>query len=324
MVPRPFNARTRVHEYGGGDFLVHKGSIYFSDFKSQVLHRVPCSPGAPRPEALTAALPGRRFAELHVCPPTEDSDNIRLVAVCENHEAKEGSPVNSIVVLEVGSAGAKLVGEVTGFDFCASPCVSQCGTTLAFIAWDHPNMPWHATRLYTVGCSAGVQYFAFLSLPSIRWQHDFVHSQAKIRADGSVEKAAPQESPQSESVMQPRWGRDGSLYFISDRTNWWNLYRTAAAGGEAQPLLPRCAEVGGPLWRLGAADYAFVDDHTIACSFMENGVSHLGLVSLGAKPKFTELPLPPGCVEVKGVQALSPDELVLLAGGPSTPQTVIL
>ena len=143
VTPPPFNARTRVHEYGGGSWTVADGTIYFSNFADGRLCRLPR--GATEPQALTPAppTPGRqwRYADGVI-----DARRKRWIGVREDH-TEEGEPVNAIVAVDFngGEPGRVLAG---GHDFFAYPRLSPDGRRLAWIAWDHPNMPWNGTTLY--------------------------------------------------------------------------------------------------------------------------------------------------------------------------------
>ncbi|HEV3498239.1 MAG TPA: prolyl oligopeptidase family serine peptidase, partial [Actinomycetes bacterium] len=119
---------------------------------------------------------GARYADGDVSP-----DGARLACVRERH--LEDGVVNDIVVLPTdGSAGPTVA--AAGHDFYAAPRFSPDGG-LAWLAWDHPRMPW----------------------------------------DGTVLEPGPVAGGSEESVTQPRWSPDGALHWISDRTGWWNLYR---------------------------------------------------------------------------------------------------
>lgn len=234
--PPPFNARTRVHEYGGGDFVVHEGTVFFSNFEDQRLYSA--SPGR-EPEPITADV-AHRYADM-----TVDALRGRLIAVREDHTAG-GEPVNEIVGIGL-SDGAETV-LVTGNDFYSSPRLSPDGGRLAWLTWNHPNMPWDGTELWT----------------------------ARLDGDGAPVGAERLEGGPDESVFQPEWSPDGTLHFVSDRTGWWNLYR--AAGGAVEPLCPMEAEFGLPQWAFGMSTYAFLSATRIACALIERGVFRLGML----------------------------------------------
>jgi len=237
--PAPFNARTRVHEYGGGDFVVHEGTVFFSNFGDQRLYTA--SPGG-EPEPLTADVPAGaiRYADMVV-----DPSRGRLVAVRENHTAG-GEPVNEIVGIALADGDETVL--VTGNDFYSSPRLSPDGGRLAWLTWNHPNMPWDGTELWT----------------------------AELDGDGAPVGAERLEGGPDESVFQPEWSPDGVLHFVSDRTGWWNLYR--AVEGATEPLCPMEAEFGLPQWAFGMSTYAFLSPARIACVLIERGVYRLGIL----------------------------------------------
>ena len=181
----PMNARSRVHEYGGGALCVADGVVYFSNFADQRVYRhVPDS--APVP--LTAEGPWR-YADCVV-----DRRRSRLIGVREDH-ARDGEPRNEVVAIDLAT------GEVTvlasGHDFYSNPRLSPCGDQLCWLQWDHPNMPWDGTTL----------------------------CRANIDPDGRLAAVTVIAGGPSESVYCPQWSPQGVLHFASDRTGWWNLYR---------------------------------------------------------------------------------------------------
>ena len=236
VTPPPFNARTRVHEYGGGDFVVHDGTVFFSNFEDQRLYRA--SPGS-EPEPITADV-ARRYADMTVDPLRD-----RLLAAREDHTAG-GEPVNEVVGISLADGAETVL--VTGNDFYSSPRLSPDGQRLAWLTWNHPNMPWDGTELWTAG----------------------------LDEDGAPVGAERLEGGPDESVFQPEWSPDGTLHFVSDRTGWWNLYR--ASGGAVEPLCPMEAEFGLPQWAFGMSTYAFLSPTRIACILIQRGVYRLGIL----------------------------------------------
>jgi dipeptidyl aminopeptidase/acylaminoacyl peptidase len=223
-----------VHEYGGGAFAVAGEVVYFTHFADQRVYRL--RPGGV-PEPLTAA-DARRYADL-----TVDGQRNRLIAVCEDHRGA-GEPVNTLVALDAERPGEPEV-LVTGHDFFSSPCVSADGQRLAWLAWDHPDMPWDAAALYV----------------------------SRLDRNGCPQEVRRIAGGPGESVFQPSFGPDDDTYFISDRTGWWNLYRQTKEGIEA--LLPREAEFGLPQWVFGLSSYAFVGTRLV-CAWSERGEWRLG------------------------------------------------
>ncbi len=235
VIPAPFNARTRVHEYGGGAFTVADGVVYFSHFADHRLYRV--APGAP-PRALTPAGP------FHYADGIVDRRRRRMVWVREDHSVPDEEPVNTLVAVGAETDGVPQV-LVSGRDFYASPRLSPDGRRLAWLCWSHPNMPWDGTELWV----------------------------GELSADGRVPHPQLVVGGPEESIFQPEWSPDGTLYFVSDRTGWWNLYRWR--DGAAEPLCPRAAEFGLPQWVFGMSTYAFVAAKRLVCSYGEHGVWRL-------------------------------------------------
>lgn len=239
VTPAPFNARTRVHEYGGGSFLVHRGEVFFSHFADQRLYR---QAGQQVPQALTAE------AELRYADAIYDPTRQRLIGVREDHTVAGQEAANTIVSIALtGEPGAQQV-LTGGHSFYASPRLSPDGTQLAWICWGHPRMPWDGTELWV----------------------------ADVQADGSLGQQQLIAGGAEESVFQPEWSPDGVLHFVSDRTGWWNLYRWQS--GQCEALLPMAAEFGLPQWVFGMATYGFASPTNIVCTFIEQGFSRFGLL----------------------------------------------
>jgi dipeptidyl aminopeptidase/acylaminoacyl peptidase len=215
--PAGFNARTRVHEYGGRPYALGRSEIYFSNFADQRLY-VQRSSG--EPVALTPE--GHRYADFELVGPSASAPF--LLSVREDHSGT-GEPKNTIVALDPARRGDPGTVLYAGSDFVAYPRASPDGRRVAWIAWNHPNMPWDATTLYL----------------------------GEWTSHGLAEITAVAGGPR-ESVLEPRWDADGTLYFISDRSGWWNLYRLR--GAEVEPVFSIEAELASPLWTLGQSNYA--------------------------------------------------------------------
>jgi len=223
--PAPFNVRTRVHEYGGGAFTVSDGTLYFTHFADQRLYR---QVGAAAPQPLTPA------ADLRYADGVVDRRRGRIICVREDHTITESEAANTLVGLDlVGGDGQVLV---SGSDFYSSPRLSADGSRLAWLAWNHPNMPWDGTELWVGEC----------------------------KPDGSLGRTERVAGGVSESIFQPEWSPDGILHFVSDRTGWWNLYRRRE--GRIEPLCPMAAEFGRPQWVFGMSTYAFTSASRIICA----------------------------------------------------------
>ncbi len=238
ITPAPFNVRTRVHEYGGGDYVVHQGTVYFSNFADQRLYEQTAKaedPAALTPEVTPAA--GLRYADGIV-----DRRRQRLICVLEDHR-QSGEAVNAIATVPLKGGSPSIL--VSGNDFYSSPRLSPDGNQLAWVTWNHPQMPWDGTELWL----------------------------AQVNEDGSLSRPHKLVGNEKESVCQPQWSPSGTLHFISDATGWWNLYRWEGERGE--PLFPMEAEFSGPQWRFGQSSYGFEGNTTILCTYLEKGITRL-------------------------------------------------
>ncbi|HET6443841.1 MAG TPA: S9 family peptidase [candidate division Zixibacteria bacterium] len=235
----PYNARTTVHEYGGGAFTVSDNIVYFSNYQDQrIYHQV----FGQDPIAITPAS-NMRYADMVV-----DVDRKRLVCIREDHTG-EGEAVNTIVGVDLagGTTGTVLA---AGNDFYASPRMSPANDRLAWITWNHPNMPWDGTELWV----------------------------ADVLSDGTLQKARLIAGGKDESIFQPAWSPYGVLYFVSDKSGWWNIYRHQ--NGTNECVCPREAEFGMPQWVFGMSTYAFLSETQIICAYNQIGVWHLAKLDL--------------------------------------------
>jgi dipeptidyl aminopeptidase/acylaminoacyl peptidase len=233
ITPTGFNARTRVHEYGGGDYAVADGIVIFSNFTDQRLYRQERTT-APKPLTAEGAL---RYADGQI-----DRQRKFFYCVREDHTG-DGEAVNTIMQIDLTSGASRIA--AAGNDFYSSPRLSPDSSRLAWLSWNHPNMPWDGTELWI----------------------------GKLGADGMVTSAEKIAGGTDESIFQPEWSPDGVLHFVSDRTGWWNLYRWN--DNKVEPLCPMEAEFGQPQWVFGASLYDFVTPDQIVCSYTKNGCDYL-------------------------------------------------
>lgn len=260
VTPPPWNVRTRVHEYGGGAYLVRGGEGYFCNLSDQALYYFDAAPGplqkAPVPVAVShAANSTLRYADADF-----DGRRNRLVAVCEDHTEMSMEATNKLVAIGVDSQDADQI-LVEGHDFFASPRLSPDKTQLAWLSWDHPDMPWDGTLLWL----------------------------ATINADGLLGEPQLIAGSRRESIFQPAWSPAGVLHFVSDRSGWWNLYRLDAHG--VQALCPMAAEFGRAQWNFGMATYGFLPNGDLLCSYAQNGrwrLARIDRITLA----LTALPVP--------------------------------
>jgi dipeptidyl aminopeptidase/acylaminoacyl peptidase len=237
VLPVPFSARTRAHEYGGGAFAVDDGALYFSNDRDQLLYRL--APNS-SPHTITSGE-NRRYADGVI-----DRHRHHLLCIREDHGAG-GEPVNTIVSIDpAGGREPRVL--LSGQDFYASPRLSPDGRQLAWLSWNHPDMPWDGTELWL----------------------------ADLGPDGLPANPRCVAGDREESVFQPQFAPDGTLYFVSDRNNWWNLYRLRQ--GFVEALAPMEAEFGMPQWIFGMSTYGFGSERRLVCSFNRAGAWHLAVL----------------------------------------------
>ena len=279
LTPPPFNARSRVHEYGGGAVLVNRGVVFFANYSDQKLYRQDQN-GIPRPISQVSLC---RYADA-----TLDAVRSRLICVREDHGRADGAVTNSIVAIALdGIKGEQVL--VQGHDFYSNPRMSPDGKRLTWLAWNHPNMPWIGTELWTGTIS----------------ETGNIH--APVRIAGSAD----------ESIFQPEWSPSGTLYFVSDRTGWWNLYRHHEERTDAVFL--KSAEFGQPQWEFGMATYGFLPDGRIICSYRETGGSRIAIFS---EPARQLIPLDLPYTEVSNLR-VSSNFLVFIGGAPDRPSSIV-
>jgi dipeptidyl aminopeptidase/acylaminoacyl peptidase len=279
ITPKPWNARTRTHEYGGGNYLAHKGTIFFSNFADQQIYRKEPQSSEPHP---VTRLNGMRYAD-----GSFDKNRNRIVYVREDHAHSENSPTNTLTVLELGEEqqGERVL--VSGNDFYSSPRISPNGDRIAWLTWNHPNMPWNGTELWV----------------------------GELDTEGSLSNPIRVAGGISESITQPTWSPDGILHFISDRSGWWNLYR--CQNGKVEPLSQLTAEFARPSWVFGTSSYAFESSDRIFCTYALKGTWHFAELSSGKldtiNTPYTEFDY------VKAVRG----RVLFIAGSPTEYSTIV-
>ena len=317
LLPAPWNARTRVHEYGGLSYLpVPRASarphsaggrpprghaIVFANYSDQRLYLA----GMEAADAKEAAAPrpltpdpatvngaglepaGLRFADFALSP-----DRREVWCVQERHAG--GKVTRSIVAVPLDGSAAEKPDAIrqlaVGSDFFAFPTPSPDGGRLAWICWNHPHMPWDGTELRVAAIENGVPGKGRLVKGGLR-----------------------------ESVLAPVWRDSTSLYVATDWTGWWNIYQVGLTGEPPQALFPTEEEFAGPLWQLGARPFAMLGDGRLAVLHGRGGL-RLGILD----PETSELTdLDIGFGEFS--LGLSADGTVIagVAGGHSEPLSVI-
>ncbi|HEU5150801.1 MAG TPA: prolyl oligopeptidase family serine peptidase [Iamia sp.] len=299
------NARTGLYEYGGGAWCVESGVVVFASWADQRLHRLVADDPSAAPLPLTpepTSPRGLRYGDVVAL------NHGWVLAVREAHPGEADVPPDApearhaiVAVPTDGSAAtdpSRVRVLVAGDDFVASPVPGPA--RLAWIRWSHPRMPWDGTEL----CVAG------LGLDG--------SGAPVLKGEPVVVAGGPEES-----VVQPEWGPDGSLWCCSDRrAGWWNLHRIADPGGPGpdgapQVVAPVDAEIGGPRWVGGLRWYAPLGDGRILAAATSGGATGLVLVD-PATPAAAPVPV---ALDVGG----SPVTVVAqVVAGPGPSQAVVV
>jgi dipeptidyl aminopeptidase/acylaminoacyl peptidase len=275
--PVGFNARTRVHEYGGGDYAVSNGTIIFSNFTDQCLYVQ--RPGSEL-KPLTPA------ADIRYADGVIDRRRNLFFCVREDHTG-HGEAINTLVSIDLKAENpGKIL--VSGNDFYSSPRLSPDGSRLAWLTWNHPNMPWDGTELWV----------------------------GKLTGDGSIAEAVRVAGSINESIFQPEWSPEGTLNVVSDRSGWWNIYRWRDE--KVEPLCPMDAEFGQPQLVFASADYGLASERRIVCSYTKNGSDHLATLDTRTR-KLNDIELPFTAIS----QVHAAGDRVVFIGASSTEPTSI-
>jgi len=313
ILPKDSNARTRVHEYGGAAVTMgQKGTIFFSEFATQ---RLCCLKQQDDSDAVVEPITpdGNRY---RFADGDFDEANNQIICVREDHlEDGKASPqqvVNEIVSVNTANGSMKVL--ATGNDFYAAPRLSPDGTKLAYITWNHPNMPWDATELRVVNLA-----------------EDSSSTSSHVLLAGSDKDT---------SIMQPKWHpQTGDLYYISDQSGFYNIYRATLSGESSSPdesILPMEVDFGGaaPGWALGQQGFTFLADGRLISQYKKDGESVLlladvkgdskvatNLVEFGSKDG---LPMQFGgiVVDSNSADSSAAQDVYFLGGSPSTPSSI--
>jgi dipeptidyl aminopeptidase/acylaminoacyl peptidase len=277
--PAEINVRTRVYEYGGAPYAVDSqhlfvcsdqdGRIYFAEHGQTF---VPISPEG-----------SFRYGDLHVC-----ANSSWLMAVREDFSVAGKEPSSALVLLDWKVKASAVL--TSGYDFYASPRVSPDGKQLAWLCWNHPNMPWDGCELWL----------------------------ADLSKQGTISNLKRIAGGEKESITQIEWSPGGLLYFVSDRHGYWNLFRTTAEG--IQSLCPKNAEFGRPHWVFYQSSFAFESEYQLLCSYIEQGVGKLARLDL-ERGILEDLPVP--FTDFNYLQ-MGDRGLVMLAASPTCPATVVV
>ncbi len=280
VTPPGFNARTTVHEYGGGAYVVDAGAVYFSNFTDQRLYLQ--APGK-EPQPLTST-DKMRYADSVI-----DHRRNLIYCVREDHTGGGRDAINTLARVNLArDRGAEVI--VSGNDFYSSPRLSPDGSRLAWLTWNHPNLPWDGTELWV----------------------------GELNAEGRIVQARLAAGGKSESIFQPEWSPGGVLHFVSDRTGWWNLYRLNG-DGPIESLCTMEAEFAAPQWVFRMSTYAFESEHRIICTYCERGNWRLGSLDTETG-KLGPIDVP--FTEIAGLR-VAPGRAAFTGGSPATPMSII-
>jgi dipeptidyl aminopeptidase/acylaminoacyl peptidase len=281
VTPSQFSVNTTVHEYGARGYTVADGVVYFSNFDDQRLYRH--RPGED-------PIPITPKGNLRYAGTVIDRGHRRIVCVREDHTTSDEEPVNTIVAVDInGWDEVKVL--VSGNDFYATPRLSLDGAALAWLTWNHPNMPWDGTELWV----------------------------ASIGDDGRLGEPERVAGDIDESIMQPEWSPDGTLYFVSDRSGWANLYRWRHH--KVEPVLEMEADFAKTHWWGGVSAYGFESASRLVCSYVQEGVWHLACLYPEAH-RLEPLEIPyseMGRADLK----VAPRRVVFEAGSPFSPMSIL-
>ncbi|HJX06439.1 MAG TPA: prolyl oligopeptidase family serine peptidase [Actinomycetota bacterium] len=287
VTPEGFDVRTRVHEYGGGAYTVHLGTVYFSNRPDARLYRQP-EGGTPQP--ITPDTDGtHRYADGTITP-----DGRWWIGVRERHDLGPAvaDVVNELVAVPTdGSAEPDVL--ATGRDFYSSPRVSPDGDRLAWLEWDLPWMPWDGTELYAADLSR----------------------EAKLGEATPIAGRAAEES-----IWDPEWSPSGDLVFASDRSGWWNLER--AREGERRVLHAAEAEFGYPQWVMGERSFGFLSDGRIVCMYDRDARTSIAALD-PETGELTDLDLPYDALRFGPSIDVAGSTIVFIAGSATLPTELV-
>ena len=296
-----FDVRTSVYSYGGGAWLVDRGTIYFSNRSDGRLYRQ--DRGSSEPTALTPA--GQRSSghgpRYLYADGVIDRHRNRWIGVREDWsgvvegdpDEKKRQPVHEIVAIDLNAphADASLV---TGEDFYAAPRLSPDGRWLAFVSWNHPQMPWQGTTLKLVELDD---------------------------AGEALATPVPVAGSRSISIDQPRWSPDGTeLWFVSDESGWWNLYRYVMAQRKAAPVAELQGEFTQPQWTLAESNYAFGPGNNVVAAYGRDGLMKIAVIDR-ADGRLTDIEVPYSAFS--SVRVGGNGNVLFVAGSAQTPPSVI-
>lgn len=261
ITPEEYSVRSRVHEYGGGAFTVTEGNVYFVNNQDQQIYTQD-SGNQIQARAITFRK-NCRYADLQY-----DKKHKQIICIEEDH-ANDKEVVNKLVAISLLD-GNKITVLASGHDFFASPALSPNSNQLAWLSWDHPNMPWDMNQLWC----------------------------AELSGSGNIGEPRLVAGSNNESVFQPQWSPNDELFFVSDKSGWWNIY--SEFNNKIDCVLSLAAEFGLPQWVFSMSSYAFLDSTSIICCYNKLGIWHVARINY-QDGNVTELKFP--FVAISGIRA---------------------
>ena len=244
LLKPPFSVRSRVHEYGGGEWCLGGRHVYVVNAEDQQVYQLDLQDNA-HPRQITDA-PNTRFADLQY-----DAVRQQLVCITEEH-TNDSRIINRLACINIDNGSITVLHE--GGDFYASPALSGDGAHLAWLSWNHPHMPWAASQLYRAK----------------RSDKGELHSVCAVAE-------RPGSDAESQSFFQPQWSPSHVLHCVNDRSGWWNIHHYPLAD-RIHTVHQANAEFGLAQWCFGLRTYDFLDDETLVCSYLDAGINRLAKI----------------------------------------------
>ncbi len=277
VVDNMYNVRSRVHEYGGKSFTVHKGVTYFVNFKDQQIYK-----HTQKETIKLTNLETYRFADLVASP-----DGKYLYCIAEEHKGLEVN--NMVCCLDIESKQLTILAK--GYDFYMSPAISPDGKKIAWVSWNQPNMPWDGSELWLADVEGSK-----------------ISNAKQIAGDLKI------------SIVDPSFSPKNELYFISDKSGWWNFYRYKNSSIEA--ICPCEVEFGRPMWIFGDSTYGFIKDGPnlkIAARGITKGIASIYLIDIEHKTKkVLDLPF----TSISNIYTLN-NKIIFTASSPTTTSSLV-
>ncbi|KAL9110980.1 MAG: hypothetical protein Q9227_004595 [Pyrenula ochraceoflavens] len=290
VLPKEYSAATRVHEYGGTPCAVNPvtGHIVFADFESNAVFDL--DPDTSTVKPIVEKDERNYFADFDIHPKSPKW----VIAIKEDHHSEViDEIINTLIAID--SSTSKVTTIAQGADFYTYPRFSPDGTTICWTQWNHPDMPWYETELWLAD-----------------WDEGTVKNARKIVGD------------KQESITQPRWGLDGSLFYASNRSGFWQLYQRH---GEEETKYIHIkgleeAEFAHPDWCLGASWYQQLTPTTLVAFYSKEG-SHTGIIIDLPTCTFTDPHWPiTEILAFESVKRISSTTVAIIGSTPTSPLTL--